>query len=222
MYKTGLEILAEMAKTEDNHSYEDLEAAMANIKFNSILKDMGEALMGDVKLHVEAVSVHRCSRLNSYLVEMGDICRYMRSNDVHSFKEAIKNVSEANSTEDFTINPDQVSLVIDEDAINNMIYEAKCAQKCKDKKFAKEKMQEVLDMEKVWDILESEGIKCVKVCVKLKDDDDDDEDHDDDEHDVEDITVTDPAPDAPAPAAAADTTAPPAAAPTAGKDDDDD
>ena len=106
----------------------------------------------------EAVLVRSCKRLDSYLVEMGDISKYMQDNRVRNFKEAIHDIAECNNLDE-----SKFALVVDEDAINDMIEEAQYAAKCPDEEYAKVKMESVLALEKAWEIISNQGVKMVRM-----------------------------------------------------------
>lgn len=158
MFKNGIQMLAEMAKDDRDHSVEDLTAKMAGIKFSDILKDMQKVKCNEVALPKEAVLVRSCERLGLYLVEMGDISKYMQDNEVRNFKEAIHNIAECNDKDE-----SKFALVVDEDAINDMIEEAQYAAKCPDEEYAKVKMESVLALEKAWEIIGNQGVKMVRM-----------------------------------------------------------
>ena len=157
MFKNGMQLLAEMAKGETDRSYEDLEAKMANIKFEKLLADIQAVTGNDVVMTKEAVVVRGCSRIDKYLVEMGDLSRYMQDNNMRNFAEAVNDIAECNE-----LDATKFAVVVDEQAIEDMVYEAQCAQKCSNFEYAKEKLEAVVDLQHAWSIMEQQGINIVK------------------------------------------------------------
>lgn len=158
MFENGMKMLAEMAKSDNDHTYEDLTARMAGMKFSSILADMQQVTANDVKMTKEAVVVRDCKKLNGYLVEMGNITSYMQDNNVRNFKQAIDDIAECNN-----LDADKFNIVVSEQEIGDIFEDAKMAAERPDSNYSRAKLETAIAVEKVWGILEQQGIKLVKL-----------------------------------------------------------
>lgn len=161
MIKSGIDCLLEMAKNDNNHSYENLNAEIGKMKLSNILASM-ESLKKDDICHVaKAVTVRECARLNCYFVELGQLCDYMQEAKVHDFKIAIENVAEANSTDELRLESAKFAVLIDEKACDEAIEDAKEASKTDNKKLKKKKCEAVSMIERAYDIMQEQGIRCI-------------------------------------------------------------
>lgn len=156
LFKDGLGLIVEMAKHEAGNSAEDLDLKMTTINFDDLLDDMQSIQMGELDYAVEMVVVRENTRLGYDLVELDELAKYMYSNKVSDFKEAIENIAECNGR-----NASKFAIVIDESAIREAIKEAECC-KGADEMFYKAKVEGVVSAKKVLEMLYDKGLNVVK------------------------------------------------------------
>lgn len=161
MIRTGIECLLEMAKNDNNHCYENLNAEIGKMKLTNILSSMEPLKKGELKHMAEAVIVRDCKRLDCYFVELGQLCDYMQEMGVHDFKEAITNIAEANSTDNFKLEAGKFAVLIDEKSCDEAIEDAKEASKTDNKKLKSKKCEAVAMIERAYDVLQKQGIRCI-------------------------------------------------------------
>jgi len=157
LFKNSTQLIIEMTKGEGGITDDDLDIKLNSISFDDVLADMQSIQMGELGYKVEMVTVRECKRLGYDLVEMDELAKYMVSNNIRDFKEAIENVAESCARDS-----KKFAIVIDEASIRNSIYEAECSSKCADEVFKKAKVNNVADTKKVLDILYDKGLNVVK------------------------------------------------------------
>lgn len=160
MFESGMKILAEMAKSNTDTSVEDLTSKMAGIKFSDILKDMQSVTANEIKMTKEAVVVRGCSKLQgyNYLVEFAQLAAYMQDNRVRNFKEAVKDIAEANE-----LDAAKFAVVVSEQEIFSMIEDAKFAAQYPNDKYARAKLEAIADLQKGWEVMSEQGVNLVKL-----------------------------------------------------------
>ena len=137
---------------------ENLETIIGGVNIEDVIGKMDKIFNSDVKLTLEAVNVHNCKRLGKFLVESNDIAKYMMDNSVHTFIEAIKNIAEQ-----YKLDPKNVAIAVDEDAIRNIVDEAKIAAKTDDKAFKEAKLKDLEALQKAFSIMEEQGVQVVRL-----------------------------------------------------------
>ena len=157
LFKNSTQLIVEMTKGEGGITDDDLEVKLNSISFDDVLDDMQSIQMGELGYKVEMVTVRECKRLGYDLVEMDELAKYMVSNNIRDFKEAVENVAESCGRD-----IKKFAIVIDEASIKNSIHEAECSLMCADETFKKAKIGNVVDTKKVLDILYDKGLNVVK------------------------------------------------------------
>jgi predicted transcriptional regulator len=157
LFKDTTRLIVEMAKGDCNGlTGEDLEVKLNSISFDDILDDMQSIQMGELGYTAEMVTVRECSRLGYDVVEMDELAKYMISENIRDFKEAVENIAEACNRD-----PKNFAIVIDESAVRQSLQEA---ENCRgaDEIFRRAKVGNVVDTKKVLDILYDKGLNVVK------------------------------------------------------------
>ena len=147
-------LLIEMAIDEaTDNECENLETIIGGVNIEDVIGKMDKIFNSDIKLTLEALNIHKCSRLDKYLVESDDIAKYMMDNSIHTFIQAIKNISEH-----YEIPAEKIAVVVDEAVLKGVVQEAKIAAKSGDKAFKEAKFKELNGLQKAIDIMKEQGV----------------------------------------------------------------
>jgi len=158
LFKNPMALITEMSRGEcPGKCNDDLTVDLTHIDFSALLDDMQSISMGELKFTEAMVTVRECSRLGFDLVEIDELAKYMQSNKIRNFKEAIENIAEHCERD-----ASKFAIVIDESAIKEAIQEAEYTLKCPDDILRKAKINGIVDTKKVLDMLYDNGLNVVK------------------------------------------------------------
>ena len=163
MIRDGQMALREFAKSDTrDHSYEELEASMANLSVGAILKDMQPIMKNELKMTAEAVNVRYSRSAKTYFVELNQLVDLMQAANVRNFQEALDLVARANSSDKVHFEGADIAVLIDEKGCEECINDCKeCGGTNASQKYKDAKTEAVKILSVALENMKNSGVKMV-------------------------------------------------------------